>query len=223
MDIKVSSGQSFGWNYTTHSGMADQAMESVDGLSRVEAHYTARCATLPDFQKSKLGWRNNAHFFFPNSKQKSYGFGANGKNNGLTRFLYYVEKAKTALTRDEQLRNCGYAMHYLQDADTPVHTQKGGILHKMFKVKLHTSFERHPIWGATAHLSELQRDYIPQKVEFKTLEQLFYNTACFSSQPHLQPKYYNKKNWINIQHECYNHGVDVCREFMKYMMKYIKK
>ena len=73
MQINTSGGQTnFKWNKTTHLEMTMLALQnsSIDDITKRQV---ARYAQMPDFAKPELGYHNNTHFFFPNSKKKSFG------------------------------------------------------------------------------------------------------------------------------------------------------
>ena len=118
-------------------------------------------------------------------------------------------------TKEEVLKKLGYALHYLQDMSVPLHTEPGGLIHKILKYKLHGNFERGKKYGATAHLDILTQNFKAEDLEYSSILDLFTKTAEYSQNPEFKVKRFNKKNWISIQQACFNRGVNASREFLE--------
>lgn len=206
----------FGWNRTTHLEMTMLALKDTK-MSDVMKRQLARYSQIPDFDKAEIGYRNNTHFYFVNSKKKSFGKN-NSRNNAFNQFKEHVTAA--LVTKDDNvfIKQAGYAMHYLQDMSVPLHTEKGGIFHKIIKYKLHSNFERKTKYGALSNMRKLIENYKHENINFTTFLDLFKNTAIFSQNPNLKVSCFNKKKWYSIQQECFNMGVNTTREFFEKLL-----
>lgn len=204
---------SFGWNKTTHLDMTMLAIKDFN-IDEITKRQIARYSQMPDFDKLELGFHNNTHFFFPNSSQKSFGPKAN-LFNAFNQFQKYMVSAAVEKDNNKFLRYLGYATHYLQDITVPLHTEPGGFLQKIFKCYLHKEFETNSKFGAIGNSKKLIDNYKFEKIESNSLLDLFTTTAEFSQKPELKVKFFNKKEWFNIQQICFNKGVNVSREFIK--------
>ncbi len=214
MQINTSGGQTnFKWNKTTHLEMTMLALQnsSIDDITKRQV---ARYAQMPDFAKTELGYHNNTHFFFPNSKKKSFGPDSD-KLNAFSQFKEHLQQAMLSEAKEEVLKKLGYALHYLQDMSVPLHTEPGGLIHKILKYKLHGNFERGKKYGATAHLDILTQNFKAEDLEYSSILDLFTKTAEYSQNPEFKVKRFNKKNWISIQQACFNRGVNASREFLE--------
>ena len=221
MHTTLISSQSFGWNYKTHIEITEMALQNDNSLDKVEKRMLGRFSQMPDFCKEELGDLNSSHFFFPYGKKKSFTLKKDSENNAFDKFKYHVNNALKESNREKFLREIGYAVHYLQDVSTPLHTEQGGILQKFFKFPIHVKFEKGEFIGASSRLQILKKQYSPEKLKFSNLQVLFYNTALFSSRPENKVKYTNKNEWFGIQQRCFNRGVDASREFFKFILRYL--
>lgn len=206
----------FGWNKTTHLEMTMLALRDLK-ISNIKKRQFARYSQMPDFARSELGYRYNTHFYFPNSNKKSFGSDVE-KNNA---YFQYKEHLMTALQSDDSdvfMKHAGYALHYLQDVTVPLHTEKGGIFHKILKFGVHYSFERKTKYGTLSNMEKLIKNHKFQKINFTTLLDLFKDTAEFSQAPHLKISMFNKKKWYSIQQECFDMGVNTTREFFEKLL-----
>ena len=209
---------SFGLNIQTHLRGTEKALSAIPNISKTDARYVARCSELPDFKKmNMLGWRNNGHFFYPNSKNKSFGYKANTKNNALNFFMNELEKIKLSKEKYERLLHVGCLIHFIQDAQTPVHTEVGGSLKKLFDYKKHKEFERGKKYGMTSRLGILEQNFEEIKVNFTSFADLFKQTALDSQS--LKVKYTNKNKWLEIQQHCYNRAVAVTKTLVKKLIE----
>ncbi len=214
MDVNAIGKTSFGWNRTTHLEMTMLALKDID-MEPKDKRQLARFCQMPDSMKSELGFYHNTHFFFPDSKKSSFGF--NDSENAYDRFNRHVIDAVEPLDRDDFLRNTGYALHYLQDVSMPMHTEAGGIFQKMRDFYLHKNFEAGKKFGATPHLEELKAGYTPHRIETRSVRKIFLDTARYSSQ--FKVSRFNKKDWLKIQQDCFNYGVDATRAFVASIIK----
>ena len=106
-------------------------------------------------------------------------------------------------------------MHCIICKICPLHTEPGGLIHKILKYKLHGNFERGKKYGATAHLDILTQNFKAEDLEYSSILDLFTKTAEYSQNPEFKVKRFNKKNWISIQQACFNRGVNASREFLE--------
>ncbi len=178
----------------------------------------ARYSQMPDLSKKERGFYNNTHFFFPNKKNKSFGFGKNKYNNALAMFKEHYQNALIAKNKEDFLRNTGYALHYLQDVSVPLHTQSGSIIHKIFNYTKHGIFEKGKKSGATAKLHILKQNFKKEDLTYNSLIDLFVDTANFSQKPEFKVSWFNKNKWPYIQQECFNKGTNITRIFIEKLM-----
>lgn len=208
----------FKWNVITHAGMTLEAVKNSK-ISQEERNVLAKLVTLPDFIVNERGYHNNTHFFFPNSKNKSFGKGCNTYNNALERYKEHLQMALTVNDKPNFLKHAGFAIHYLQDVSMPMHTEPGGLLQKITRYNIHKEFETGKKYGATPALKKLLAGYMPENLEYNSLIDLFVSTAEFSQRPEFKVKKYNKSDWFNIQQRCFNRGVDATREFFNKLLR----
>lgn len=207
----------FRWNRATHLEMTMLALKNSK-LDDVTKRQIARFSQMPDFNKSEIGFFNNAHFYFPNSKHKSFGKRSE-VFNAFSQFKEHFQSAFNVETKDEFLKHTGYALHYLQDVALSFHTESGGILQKMIKYRLHSLFEKDKKYGATANLKSLTENYRSSNIQYSSLIDLFKSTAYFSQNKSFKVSLLNKKRWLSVQQAEFNRGVDASREFLNRMIK----
>ena len=214
MDVNAIGKTSFGWNRTTHLEMTMLALKDID-MEPKDKRQLARFSQMPDFIKSELGFHNDTHFFFPDSNRSSFGF--NRKENAFFQYKKHIVNAMSPLNKEDFLRNTGYALHYLQDVSMPMHTERSGLLAKIRDYYLHKNFEAGKKLGATAHIEELKTGSIPNRIETQSVRRIFLDTARYSSQ--FKVSRFNKKDWLKIQQDCFNLGVDATRAFVTSIIK----
>ena len=214
------------WNIQTHLAITEHALEGYEDLSPTLKRYIARASELPDLDPNELTDVNAAHFYDVLHEDPSYGTIDDAVNNALSRCLAHTEKAKEYAKsgdRDAFLKEVGYAVHYLQDASTPLHTEHGSYFKMLLRLPKHIAFERGKNLGATSRLSELRENYTPEELPFSSLEMLFNNTALFSVQPENRVKYTNINSWADIQQRCYDRGVNASKAYLDYILQYLPK
>ncbi len=201
----------FGWSKTTHLEITMLALRDYS-IDNIKKRQLARYSQMPDFDRTEIGYLNNMHFYFPNSLKKSFGRNSD-KFNAYDQFKEHLTAALQCCDNDGFLKHAGYALHYLQDVSVPLHTEKGGILHKVMKYNLHKEFERNSKYGVQSNLKKLKNNYQYSRLSFTTLLDLFKNTAEFSQNPEFKITGMNKKKWYSIQQRCFDIGVNTTREF----------
>lgn len=206
----------FGWNKKTHLEMTKLALKDSK-LDEVTKNRLARYSQMPDFDCMELGEHCNTHFYFPNSKKKSFGKNSD-KFNAFNQFKEHVTTALLSRDNDNFIKHAGYALHYLQDMAVPFHTERGGLVSKVLKYKLHSDFEKGAKYGAQSNIKKLMENYNSKTINFTTFLDLFKNTAEFSQKPHLRISRYNKEKWYSIQQECFDMGVNTTREFFEKLL-----
>lgn len=206
----------FKWNVKTHREMTLLALKD-SGMGEAVKKKLAVTSQMPDFLKSERGYHNNTHFYFPNSKRKSFGKDSD-RLNAYNQFKEHVITALVSKDDDNFLKHAGYALHYLQDMTVPFHTEEGGVLHKILKYSLHKEFECETKFGVVTNHEKLIKNYKSQKVPYTTLLDLFKNTALFSQNPKFRVTNTNKKKWYSIQQECFDMGVNTTREFVEKLL-----
>jgi len=222
MNLRVSNQQSFGWSKQSHIKMTLKALEKNSRLDNAEKFMLASFSKIPDEINTEKGYYNNAHFFFPCSKEKSFGKKSE-KNNALAKFIEHYKNAFKQDNRKDFLYETGCALHFLQDANTPVHTEKGTLFSKIRDYYLHRNFERGKTYGAESKLDKFVHNYKPKKIDFLKLDDLFINTARFSAQTKFRVSRFNKSKWESIQQECFNYGISATKEFIDFMMNFLPK
>ena len=221
MQINPTTSQlNFKWNRTAHLEMTALALKDCNLPDKVKRQ-VARYSQMPDFCKQELGFHCNTHFYFPDSKHKSFGLNTE-KNNALQMFKDHLDAAIFCSKETDFLKHAGYAIHYIQDVAVPLHTRANSFIGKLLNYRLHREFERGETFGANLHLEEFQKEYQPQIVNFTTLLDLFKDTADFSQKPELQVNSSNKKDWKQIQQTCFNRSVDVTTQLFK-MISYLRE
>jgi len=207
----------FKWNRTTHLEMTMLALKDFDIASSTRRQI-ARYSQMPDFCKHEHGFQNNTHFYFPDSKKKSFGLKTE-KNNALEQFKQHVDCAVFAQQDKSFYSHAGYAIHYLQDVAVPLHTKVLSCIGELINFPLHKSFERGEKHGANKHLDEFIRTYKPEEINVVSMVDLFKDTADFSCQPELQVKRTNIDSWKSIQQACFNRGVDATSLLFKKLIE----
>ncbi len=210
----IDNSVNFKWNKTTHLEMTMLALKDSK-IDKVTKRQIARYSQMPDFVKSELGYHNNTHFYFPNSEKKSFGKNS-GEFNAYNQFKEHLTTALFSKNDEHFLKHAGFALHYLQDMSVPLHTEKGGMLHKIMKYKLHKNFEQNSKYGVLSNMKNLAENYRYKKITFTTLLDLFKDTAEFSGRFKITSS--NKKKWYSIQQECFDMGVNTTREFFEKLL-----
>ena len=223
MNITPNSNTSFGHSMTAHLFFTEKAVEKCRALSKVEKRMLARFSQMPDVDLRETTDWISPHFIDIKYIEKDPCFGTknDAKNNALSRFLRWSKKAAREKDRETFLRNLGYAVHYLQDAATPPHTEHGNYLHKLFRAPMHKWFEKGKTLGMTSKLELLSSNYVPKRREFKDLKKLFMDTAYFSVRPENRVRYTNIPKWGGIQQRCFNETLDVTKMYLDYMLKFL--
>lgn len=180
---------------------------------------------LPDLLKKETGFVTNSHFYFlPEGSLKTESFGKDVKtNNALVSYLNHLTKAEASINTGMFAQESGMALHYLQDMTVPMHTQRANIpLFKHFPFPgkivdffLHKNFESGKKLGILSKQEKLAQNYKPDFDKLReslpdefSSKDLFMSNVEFSSQPQLQVKRSNKKDWQKIQQEIFNRAVD---------------
>lgn len=226
MKIAQNYSPNFGWNIRTHLAITEEALKDSPNLPKNLQRYVARASELPDLDRCELADMNSAHFYDVLNEDPSYGTVNDKKNNAKSKFLFHTRKAKQAAKKNNLeafLRSIGYAAHYLQDGGTPPHTEHGNYLHKLFRIPMHTDFERGKKRGASSRLDILKKNYEYERLPFSTLEMLFHNTALYTIQPENHVNYLNKRKWSEIQQRCFNRCVNVSKMYFEYILQYLPK
>ena len=221
MKISAQNNIIFGWNIKTHIAVTELAVKNNNALSKIEKRMLGRFSQMPDLMKEELRDMNSGHFYDVLHEDPSFGIINDKKNNALYRFLEHTGKALKRENRENFLREIGYAVHYLQDATTPPHTEHGNYFHKFFRIPMHTSFEKGKKYGASSRLKQLTNDYTYEEIPFNSLKSLLHNTALFSVQSENQVNYLNKKSWYEIQSRCFNRSVNVSKAYLDYILQFI--
>ena len=222
MNMNVKNIMCFGWSKQTHSLITKKALDSNNHLNAEEKELLASFTVQPDDIKTEKGYHNNTHFYFPYGKTKSFGKEPE-ENNALKKFIEHYRQAFKTEGRKDFLKEVAYALHFLQDAGTPVHTEESNFLKKIRDFYLHKNFERGEKYGAASRHNQLLAGYQPQKIDFLKLDNLFIDTAKFSAQAKYRVSRFNKSKWANIQQECFNYGVSASKEFIDFMMNFLPK
>ena len=141
----------------------------------------------------------------------------------MSKFLEHTSRAFNSTKREDFIKAIGFAVHYLQDASTPPHTEHGNYLHKLYRLPMHILFEKGKKLGTSNRLEILNRNYTPEEIPFSTLKSLFHNTALFTVQRENKVNYKNINKWFAIQQRCYNRTVNASKAYLNYMLQYIPK
>ena len=103
MDIKINGFINFGWSKRTHVAATTVAVNKNRQLSSTEKELLSQYSQMPDEIEAEKGYYNNAHFYFPNGKTKSYGKEPE-KNNAFVKYQEHYKKAFRSDSKDEFLR-----------------------------------------------------------------------------------------------------------------------
>ena len=212
----LTENQNFRWNKTTHLEMTMLALKDSE-LDNITKRQIARYVQMPDFIKTELGFYNNSHFYFPNSKKKSFGVNS-GKYNAYSQFIEHLSHSISAKEDGEFYKFLGFALHYLQEMSNPLHTEPSNIVSKMLKYKTHKKFECDSKVGATSNLDVLKDNYKHEDVTYGSLLDLFKDTAEFSQNPKYKVRCTNVDKWLDIQKECFNRGVNSSKVFIERLL-----
>lgn len=223
MKICKTNSPNFGWNIKTHIAITEKALEHNNTLNKIEKRMLGRFSQMPDKDPREIVDMISPHFYDVLNKDPSFGIRNDVRNNAMSRFLFWTRKAKKENSRDVFLRKLGYAVHYLQDAGTPPHTEHGNYLHKFFRIPMHKWFENGKNIGASSRLDILEKNFVPEEIPFSSLKSLLQNTALYTVQPENHVKYLNYKKWPEIQQRCYNKSVNTSKAFLDYMLQFIPK
>lgn len=235
MDISYNNNISFGHNMRTHRAITELAVETNDILTQIQKRMLGRYSQMPDVDRREVVDFISPHFYDVLHKDPSFGTINDARNNAFSRFMTFTRKALKQNDIDGFLRDIGYAIHYLQDAATPPHTEHGNYLQKLFRLPMHIQYEKGKKLGTSTKLDTLAKNYefedmspssnIPTKKKDipKIAELLFHNTALFSVQPWNQVKYRNVSKWPEIQQRSYNKGVNATRAYLELILPYAPK
>lgn len=223
MKVSLSTNPAFRWNIKTHIAMTEKAVSDNNILSKTEKRMLGRFSQMPDLDAREVVDFVSPHFYDVLHLDPSFGTKNDARNNAMSRFITYANKAKKETVREDFLRKAGYAVHYLQDASAPPHTEHGNYLHKLYRVPMHKWFEKGKYIGATSRLDILEKNYVPEEIPFSDLKLLFHNTALYTVQPENHVRYYNIKKWPEIQQRCFNKGVNASKAFLDYILQFLPK
>lgn len=221
MNISSNNSPAFGWNIKTHIAVTEKALQDNILLSKIEKRMLGRFSQMPDKDPREVVNFISPHFYDVKNEDPSFGTVNDARNNALSRFLSWTNKAKKEKNREEFLRKIGYAAHYLQDAATPPHTEHGNYLHKLFRLPLHNLFEKGKNIGASSRLDVLEKNYVYEEIPISSIKSLLHNNALFTVQPENLVKYRNYKKWPEIQQRCYDRSVNSTKAFFDYIMQYL--
>lgn len=221
MRISGLNSPNFCWNLKTHIAITEEALKDNESVNKTEKRMLGRFSQMPDLMKEELEDLNSAHFYDALHEDPSFGTVNDDKNNAMGKFLFHTEQALKQKDREKFLRETGYAVHYLQDASTPPHTEHGNYLQKLFRLPMHINFERGNYIGASSRLETLKKNYKYEELPFSNLKMLFHNTALYTVQPENQVKYKNIGKWFDIQQRCFNRGVNASRAYLEFILKYL--
>ena len=226
MNITPTNNLTFGWNRLAHIFMAKKALERNKLLSKDEIELVSKHSEDPDIIKTETVDRCARHFYDILHEDPSFGTVNDDLNNALSGFLNHNKEAIAAAkagNRKQFLLKAAHAVHYLQDASTPLHVEHGNYFTMFLKLPLHILFERGKKIGATARLKKLEKGFIPEELPVTSLYMLFTNTAMFAIQPENKVKLTNIKQWFDIQQRCMNRGINASKAYFDHIMKYLPK
>ena len=236
MKIVQNNSPSFGLNVVSHLKETEIAIKDNYNINSTEKRMLGRYSQMPDFDSREVVDFISPHFYDVLHEDPSFGTKNDARNNAMSRFLHYTRKAfREKNDREMFLRNIGYAVHYLQDASTPPHTEHGNYFHKLFRIPMHSWYEKGKTVGITAKLDRLIKNYTYENLSpsgnqswkpqdmIKNLKQLFHNTALFTVQNENKISYLNIPKWTEIQQRCFDRGVNASKVYLDYMLQYIPK
>ena len=182
---------------------------------------------IANFTESKEFPRRYArHFYDVLHEDPSFGTKNDDLNNALSGFINHNKEAVRAGESNDQklfLTKIAHAVHYLQDGSTPPHTEHGNYFHKLYRLPMHSFFEKTKPLGASSRLDILEKGYEFERLPFSNLESLFHNTALFTVQPENHVSYANICKWFEIQQRCINRGINASKAYFEYILKYLPK
>jgi hypothetical protein len=184
----------------------------------------ARASQLPDFDPRETVDFISPHFYDVLNEDPSFGTVDDAANNALSRFVSHTQNAIEHAQKGNlygYLKQVGYAIHYLQDASTPPHTEHGNYAHKLYRLPMHVAFENRV--GMPSNLANLHDNYSPEEIPFSSLEFLFHNTALYSVQTENHVTYKNAGEWPAISQRCYDRSVNVTEAYLDYILQYYPK
>ena len=226
MNINPTNNITFGWNIETHDFMARMALADNPLLSQEEIQFVGIHSKDPDINKNEIVDYCARHFFAIGHEDPSFGTVNDELNNAKSGFLNHNTKALEAAkngNREQFLLKIAHAVHYLQDASTPMHVAYGNYLTMLLRLPMHVQFERGKKFGATSRLNILEKGYIPEELPVSNLDTLFMDTANFTIRPENKVKYTNIKKWLGIQQRCVNYGINASKAYFDYIMKFLPK
>lgn len=184
----------FGWNYKTHGKITEKALEQVPALKEFKS-ILLKYVQKPDFDER--GFLANNHFYYLTDKfHKTLSFADfNGKLNSKHFFEKHIEKAKKycETNKEKAAQHIARALHFLQDAANPLHTQRGSLIQKIKDKVMHTRFEKM----ALVNQEELINSYKPKVLPQLTNNEVFMSNVVSSSNSE-QVSTNNYTNWHNI-------------------------
>ena len=224
MNISAIQSPTFGHSRAAHLEITEFALEDNDVLNKTEKIMLSRYSQMPDMDKRECEDWLSPHFIDPNHSDPSVGTVNDKRNNALSRFRRHNSNAvKSARNGDWEgfLRSVGYATHYLQDAGTPMHTEKGSYFKMILRIPKHRMFEKGKKCGEVANLGKLKENYTYEKLEYnpKDKNELLMDTARYSSSPQNKVKYTNKSKWPEIQQNCFDKTVNATKAYLNYMLE----
>lgn len=222
MKVSEINSQNFGWNVRTHIAITKKALENNNTLSETEKQMVGRFSQMPDKDPRELVGMVRLHFYDVSHEKSNFGR-KKGKKDAMSRYLYWTNKAEKENNRERFLRKIGYALHYLQDAGTPPHTEHGNSLHKLFRFPMHKWFEKGRKVGASSRLDVLTKNYKEEELPFSNVKSLLHNTALYSVQPENKVEYHNIKKWPEIQQRCFDRSINASKAFLNYILQFLPK
>ena len=226
MTINPTNNLTFGWNIITHEFMVKKALEGNHKLLKNEVDFISEHSKDPDIIETETVDRCARHFYDVRHEDPSFGTINDDLNNGMSGFLNHNKEAMDAAkagNREQFLLKIAHAVHYLQDASTPMHVDHGNYFTMLLRLPMHIQFERGKKLGATNRLNILEKGFIPEELPVSSLDMLFTNTAYYTVQAENKVKYTNIRRWGDIQQRCFNRGINASKAYFDYIMKFLPK
>lgn len=194
----------------------------------------ADASMLPDLLKTETGFHTNRHFYFPPTPQKQrISFGPNeDKNNARFAFEKHITNALIPFSDQKHLipKETGMALHFLQDMAVPMHTRRQGVYGKAVDFLMHRKFELNMLENQEKLLKNYKPGFIDMSKEIgnnpvthSVHTDTFLANCRFSTQPDLQVRRSNKKDWEQIQQSIFNRAVDSTVLELKNIAKILEK
>jgi len=225
MNVTPTSNLTFGWDLLTHDFMAKKALAGSE-LTDDEIKYVGEHSKDPDIMRKERVDVSARHFIDILHEDPSFGMVNDDLNNALSAFINHnreaVEAAKAG-NREQFLLKMAHAVHYLQDASTPMHVDHGNYFTMLLRLPMHLQFERGKKLGASSRLNILEKGYVYEELPVTSLESLLNNTAYYAVQPENRVKYTNVKKWFEIQQRCVNRGINASKAYFDFILKYLPK